>query len=75
MLRNVDNLDNPRDLYIVARIDDTHVYIRKSEKQWRRRVYKVKPDQLKKIMDVASVIPKDEQSRDDVNIEDTTSLP
>ena len=50
MLRTLSKLDRARDLFIVAKIeDDGHLRIRKSQKKWMRRTYRVKPGQVMKV--------------------------
>ena len=50
MMKQMQRLDKPRDLYIVMGNEGKHVVIRRSEKQWRKRKYRVKPEQLVKVM-------------------------
>ena len=46
MMKSMQRLDKARDLFIVTDVDEQFVYIRKSEKQWRKKIYRVKADQL-----------------------------
>ena len=50
ILKALSRLDRPRDLFIVAEdFKDGFLKIRKSEKQWRHKTYRVKPSQLLKV--------------------------
>ena len=52
MMKALKKMDRPRDLFIVTEIlEDGHLRIRKSEKQWRKNTYRVKPEQLLKVFD------------------------
>mgnify|MGYP006863939333 CR=1 FL=1 len=50
MMKQMERLDKPRDLYIVTGHEGRLIVIRRSEKQWRKRKYRVKPEQLVKVM-------------------------
>ena len=57
MLKAMARLDKTRDLYIVTDIDDKFVFIRKSEKQWRKRIYRVRAEQLTLVPNSRIVAP------------------
>ena len=64
MLKEMKRLDKARDLFIVADIVDDSIYIRRSEKQWRRQLYKVKPSQIIKVVD--TLLPKVHQKKENI---------
>ena len=65
MMKDLKNLDKPRDLYIVARVDGCDIWIRRSEKKWRKRLYRVKPEQLIVVMAADNVVKEDKVAIDD----------
>ena len=54
-------LDKARDLFIVADIVKDSIFIRRSEKQWRKQLYRVKPAQIIKV--VATLVPSQEEEQ------------
>ena len=80
MMKVMKRLDRGRDLYIVAKVTENWVFVRKSEKQWRNKLYKVKPGQLVKILDSNQLVAdvdtqqKATQSQEN-NKEETESKP
>ena len=63
MLKAMSRLDKTRDLYIVTDVDAKFVYIRKSEKQWRRRIYRVKAGQLTLVPNSRILIPPEDHEK------------
>ena len=64
MLKAPSRLDQPRDLFIVAEdLTNGFLKIRKSEKQWHHKTYRVRPSQLLKVFDSLNTdsppVPKD----------------
>ena len=50
MMKTLSKLDRARDLFIVAKVEeDGHLRIRKSQKKWLKRTYRVKPGQVVKV--------------------------
>ena len=63
MMREMCHLNKPRDLFIVAEVKQGEIWIRRSEKQWRRKLYRVKPQQLVKVLTSepsGSILPPDD---------------
>ena len=63
MIKAMPRLDKSRDLFIVTEVNDKFVFIRKSERQWRKRVYRVKPEQLTLVPNSRLVLPSGNQAK------------